>query len=121
MSSRALSGEGTTGPVWESRRIRMGSPSRSSLTSSHRIALQVGIGSPFWEWTLITDVGLNQLTELNQLQELGLNQIRVSVAGLKCLTRLKRLRELNLCHSGVTDAGLEVLAELKQLQSLDLS
>src|SRR5258708_4895915 len=51
MSSRAWSGVGTAGPVWESRRKRMGSPFGSSLTSSNRIVLQAAIGAPFWGWT----------------------------------------------------------------------
>src|SRR5260370_42453670 len=53
MSSRALSGGGAVGPVWESRRKRMGSPFGSSLTSSNRIVLQAAIGAPFWGWTQI--------------------------------------------------------------------
>src|SRR5580658_1358114 len=45
--------------------MRMGSPFRSSLTSSNRIVLQAAIGTPFWGWTLPLAVGTASLQILS--------------------------------------------------------
>jgi hypothetical protein len=75
--------------------------------------------------TKVTDVGLEHLKGLTQLQSLNLRGTKVTDAGLVHLKGLTQLRELDLARSrtilpDVTDAGLVHLKGLNQLQTLNL-
>ena len=68
----------------------------------------------------ISDVGLEHLTGLTQLQTLSLQDTKVSDAGLEHLKGLTQLQELGLEATKVSDSGLEHLKGLTQLQRLDV-
>ncbi len=57
----------------------------------------------------VTDVGLEHLTGLTQLQVLDLSGTQVTDAGLEHLKGLTQLQVLNLGGTKVTDAGLKDL------------
>lgn len=71
--------------------------------------------------TRITDVGLKHLNGLTRLEWLSLDGTKVTDAGLENLKGLDQLQELHLSDTKVTDAGLQHLKPLKRLQELDLS
>ncbi len=68
----------------------------------------------------VRDVGLKDLSRLQNLQALNLRFNQVSDAGLKELAALKNLHTLNLGFTYVSDAGLKVLGSLESLEALDL-
>jgi uncharacterized protein (TIGR03067 family) len=68
----------------------------------------------------VTNADLKTLTQLTELQTLGLMFSHVSDVGLKELARLKKLQWLDLTSSPISDAGLKDLAPLKGLQKLIL-
>jgi Leucine-rich repeat (LRR) protein len=70
--------------------------------------------------TRITDRGLESLSGLMRLKSLALNDTQITDAGLKYLGALTELEHLNLSSTAVTDAGLQFLLPLKKLKSLDL-
>ncbi len=70
--------------------------------------------------TDITDEGLKELANLNNLTTLFLWEDRVTDAGLKELAPLKNLNSLFLLCKNVTDAELKALAPLKNLTTLSL-
>jgi hypothetical protein len=59
----------------------------------------------------VTDAGLKELKDLQQLRSLSLGDTQVTDAGLKELKGLKRLFLLYLANTRVTDAGV---ADLKK-------
>jgi hypothetical protein len=68
----------------------------------------------------VTDVGLEYLKGLTDLQSLDLTETQVTDAGLVHLKGLTRLQRLYLVGTLVTNAGLIHLKGLTQLESLDL-
>lgn len=71
--------------------------------------------------TGISDVGLQQLANLSNLQELDLSSTVVSDGGLEALVSQKNLRTLNLRKTLVTGTGLIHLAANRKLAKLDLT
>jgi RNA polymerase sigma factor (sigma-70 family) len=71
--------------------------------------------------TAVTDAGLKELKGLKELRHLGLAGTQVTDKGLKELKGLKNLRELVLAQTGVTDEGLKEFKDLKELRELRLS
>src|ERR1035437_906240 len=61
--------------------------------------------------TKVTDVGLEHLKGLDQLQTLNLSKTKVTDAGLEQLKGLNQLRTLNLINTKVTDEGVKYLQE----------
>ena len=57
----------------------------------------------------LTDAGLENLTELHELQELDLSQSHVTNAGLEHLMGLNRLTWVGLARTHVTDEGIKKL------------
>ena len=78
------------------------------------------VGVDLWYSPLVPDAGLEILSGLTGLQQLGLNETQVSDAGLEHLKGLTSLQFLNLNDTQVTDAGLEHLQGLTNLQDLRL-
>jgi Leucine-rich repeat (LRR) protein len=75
---------------------------------------------------LITDDGLENLNDLEQLEELSLGWCRlISDEGLEILSgqpnRAQSLRTLRLARCSITDLGLEHLENLVNLEELDLN
>ena len=75
---------------------------------------------------LITNEGLNNLANLDQIEELSLGWCRlISDGGLEILSehrnRAQTLRVLHLARCPITDDGLVHLSKMKQLQELDLN
>ena len=75
---------------------------------------------------LISNEGLNNLANLDQIEELSLGWCRlISDGGLEILSehrnRAHTLRVLHLARCPITDDGLVHLSKLKQLQELDLN
>ncbi len=70
--------------------------------------------------TLITDAGLQHLSDLRNLEDLDLHGTQISDAGLIYLKPLTHLRKLNLMGTGVTDAGLDQLGGMANLEELNL-
>jgi hypothetical protein len=71
--------------------------------------------------TKITDAGLEELTGLKHLKDLGLGSTQVTDAGLQHVIVHKGLENLNLNFTKVTDAGAKDLAALTKLKMLGLS
>jgi internalin A len=70
---------------------------------------------------LITDSGLEHISNLTELRILSLWETRgVSDAGLVHLAKLTKLQTLNLYRCGITDAGLVHLRRMTDLDSLTL-
>lgn len=69
----------------------------------------------------LTNVGLENLRNLNTLTTLYLNEPRVTDSGLAALQYLPGLRQLDLDSTQITDTGLEYLGHLAKLEVLDLS
>jgi Leucine-rich repeat (LRR) protein len=70
--------------------------------------------------TKITDAGLDNLQGLNQLQKLGFYGTQITDAGLVRLKGMNTLKWLDLRKTAITDAGLENLKGLNQLEWLYL-
>jgi hypothetical protein len=70
--------------------------------------------------THMTDAGLRELKDLENLASLDLSGSKVTDAGLRALVHSKHLQALTLSKTAVTLAGVSQLTELKQLQTLDL-
>lgn len=68
--------------------------------------------------TGVTDKGLKQLAELNNLATLDLQDTKVTDAGLKQLASLKKLTSLGLSEAQLSDANLRVLREIGLLHCL---
>ena len=70
----------------------------------------------------ITDIGLEYLTDIKQLESLDLGGcIEITDMGLKQLNNLTQLRSLNLGNCiEITDTGLEDVGKLTRLHTLDL-
>ncbi len=68
----------------------------------------------------VTDVGLEHLKALPQLQVLSLENTTVTDTGLEHLKRLSHLYNLFLDNTMVTDDGLEHLKRLTQLHALSV-
>ena len=69
--------------------------------------------------TSVTDAGLKDLKGIKNLTYLSLGS-KITDAGLRDLKDLKNLASLHLFASKVTDGGLKDLKEIKSLTSLDL-
>ena len=70
----------------------------------------------------VTDVTLESLKEMNELQELDLNGAQVTDVGLKILNQLPSLARLRLAHTKISDQGFhELLSAKESLMQLDLS
>jgi hypothetical protein len=70
--------------------------------------------------TDVTDAGMKHLGDLVNLGTLDLNDTGVGDAGLEHLKRLTKLQDLSLFNTNVTDSGLEHLKGMTSLQWLDL-
>ena len=70
--------------------------------------------------TQVTDAGLVHLKELTKLETLFLSQNQITAAGLVYLKDLTKLQILDLRYSRITDAGLLHLKELTGLKTLHL-
>ena len=70
--------------------------------------------------TSITDAGIQNLSELTNLVELDLSDVKMTDAGLSYLAGLTKLRRLNLQSADVTDAGIDVLKNMPELEELSL-
>lgn len=68
----------------------------------------------------ITDIGLEQLSELSNLERLDLTQSQITDAGMTQLKHFPRLKTLVLNGTHVTNASLPAIAELKALEKLFL-
>ncbi len=68
----------------------------------------------------ITDAGLAQIGQLENLEQLRLASSQVTDAGMEHLAGLTKLRFLHLLDAPITDAGLDRLHGLTQLESLYL-
>ncbi|MBL8819829.1 MAG: hypothetical protein JNL58_27640 [Planctomyces sp.] len=68
----------------------------------------------------VTDAGIRSLQNCNRLQELGLNQTKISSESLSVIARLHPLKVLKLDRTNVLK-GLEQLGTLAQLEVLSLS
>ncbi|OAI38843.1 hypothetical protein AYO40_06295 [Planctomycetaceae bacterium SCGC AG-212-D15] len=71
--------------------------------------------------TEVTDAGLEQLSQLADLESLVLSFLKVTDLGLRHLQALTNLKHLDLSVTTIRGAGLEHLKLLSQLTSLDLS
>jgi internalin A len=71
---------------------------------------------------LVTNVGLEELSSLENLRSLSLRVQKAGITdqGLKMLATFPRLRHLE-APSGITDEGLKYIAQLKELESLIIS
>ena len=70
--------------------------------------------------TDISDAGLAQIGQLENLEQLRLASPKVTDAGMEQVARLTKLRFLHLLNAPVGDAGLDKLHGLTQLESLYL-
>lgn len=68
----------------------------------------------------ISDIGLEQLKALTELETLNLYGNKITNAGLIHLQSLKRLRDLDLSLLNLNDAGIEALSPLVSLERLNL-
>jgi Leucine-rich repeat (LRR) protein len=68
-----------------------------------------------------SDAALAVVGTFANLQQLDLQEAKLTDASLAHLAPLKNLRELNLARCGITDAGMANLKPLVGLQKLDLS
>ena len=59
--------------------------------------------------TKITDKGLSEVAELQNLKLLNLNGTKITDTGLKALVQLPNLESLFLLHTQITDEGAAVL------------
>lgn len=66
----------------------------------------------------ITDYGLERLTGLSNLKELGLNGTGVTNKGLQHLSAFPKIQTLSLAVTGINDDGIDILIQL--LPSLPL-
>lgn len=71
--------------------------------------------------TKVTDAGLKELKAIKELTVLSLGSTKVTDAGLNELKYLLKLARLGLEGTNLTDAGLKELKDLKSLTALDLS
>ncbi len=71
--------------------------------------------------TNITDSGLAQLTDLEQVRWIDLAKTRVTDAGVRHLAEIKSLVELDLSATPITDAALESLAGATGLRKLTIT
>ena len=69
----------------------------------------------------LTDVDLDYVNDLKELEFLGMGVTEISDEGLAHLKNLKKLRCLDLQRTRVTDAGLARLEGLDELTDLNLS
>jgi len=70
--------------------------------------------------TQITDVALQHIGKLTELQRLHVENTLVTDAGLQHLQACKQVRYLNLINTEVTDEGLKLVSQLPALQKLYL-
>ncbi|PGH39387.1 MAG: ribonuclease inhibitor [Candidatus Nephrothrix sp. EaCA] len=68
--------------------------------------------------TKISDVGLEQIGKMKNIQKLHLEQTAITDAGLRHLKNLEYLEYLNLYGTAVSDIGLMELSHLKNLKML---
>ena len=68
----------------------------------------------------MTDAGLKNIADADEITSLNLFSTQVTNEGLKELVRFPELATLDLANTRITDAGLKELASLKNLESLDL-
>ena len=70
--------------------------------------------------TQITDAGLKEVAQLQQLAGLYLRNTQITDAGLKEVAKLQKLDFIDLSETQITDEGLTELAKLQQLEKLGL-
>jgi hypothetical protein len=70
--------------------------------------------------TAVTDVGLIHLKGLSHIKDLVLMGTKITNEGLKNLKGMEHLKKLDLRRTTITDACLDNLKDLRQLQRLDL-
>jgi Leucine-rich repeat (LRR) protein len=71
---------------------------------------------------LVTDAGMKALEPLVNLQALDLSRMDITAQGLEPLTKLPKLRRVSLWHSvRVDDKAAQYLLRMKTLEVLDLS
>lgn len=68
-----------------------------------------------------TDVGMEYLAHLQQLEELNIAWSNVTDAGFRHVSNLSRLRRLSVQHTKITDAALANLSGLTDLEVLELN
>src|SRR5207247_4465280 len=72
-------------------------------------------------WSVaVTDLNLDSIASLTQLQALNLGGEKITDLGLAKLKSLTELRFLDLSATQITDKGLQVLRRLHQLERLGL-
>ena len=71
--------------------------------------------------TKVTDDGLKNLTNLQNLTYLSLEATRITSAGLKDVAKLQNLKSLFLHETQITDEGLKEVAKLQKLVGLFLN
>ena len=70
----------------------------------------------------LTDTGLGQLKNLDQLEQLYLDSCQnLTDEGLKTLTSFQHLTYLSLSRTSITDAGFAELSRIRNLRALDVS
>ena len=69
----------------------------------------------------ISEVGLTDLADLKNLEELYLAKTLIDDASLAVLTQHPKLKKLRISQTQISDAGLESLVALENLTDLDLS
>jgi len=73
------------------------------------------------DYLWVSEVGLETLAPLENLEDLTLAQTLVGDDGVPVIARFPKLKRLRLAKTGVTGAGLTALAPLGRLRDLDLS
>jgi len=68
----------------------------------------------------VTDVGLQCIAYLPQLEALALERSQITDSGLAVLRRCVALKFLNISYTRVTDAGVQSLSSISGLRVLDL-
>ena len=71
--------------------------------------------------TSVTDEGLAQVIEHDELQGLNLGATSVTDAGIAQLARLRNLQYLEIAHTAITDRAVQAMIQFKQLVWVDLS
>jgi Leucine-rich repeat (LRR) protein len=71
---------------------------------------------------MVTDAGMKALAPLVNLETLDLSRMDITATGLEPLTRLPKLRRVNLWQSArIDDKAARYLMQMKNLETLDLS
>ena len=69
----------------------------------------------------VTDAGMAHLDSFSKLEDVRLENTKITGAALSYLTKSKNLRVLDISHSAVDDAGLAHVAKFERLEELNLA